>query len=167
MIRSAPAGRAPNLHRNREWLLSPKTLACLGSPTRPSCTNGGTSRRPVKVYVDAILLESGGNVTPYAGTGTSGFAGCARDSADNSAGAAGDKVVAARSRGTVVTPINDTVAAGDEGTAIYAVSDNPADCTKTVGTNLPVGKIARVITAGVAGSNLVELALEKDGLRSL
>ena len=95
-------------------------------------------------------------------TQTTGFAGFVMSPAT----AAGE-VIPVRTRGQIVTPINATVAVGAEGTTVYVHGTNPADIDVTATAGASIGKIARVLTAGSAGSNLVAIAFEADGLRSI
>lgn len=81
-------------------------------------------------------------------------------------GGAAGTVVDVRRVCWLVTAINVLVAIDDEGAAVYAVTNNPADVNKSSTANMPIGKIARVITAGSAGSNSVVLFLEADGYSS-
>lgn len=120
-----------------------------------------------ETLVSGQLVQRGTNATEIRdlqNDATSGFGGLLHGS-----GAAGDAVDVKRVC-RLITSIASTVAAGDEGTAVYAdtsgtASNNPADITKTSTNNLPVGKIAYVKLAGSAGANTVVLELRADGER--
>lgn len=120
-----------------------------------------------KVYVNAILEKTGLHVQPYDGTGTADFAGISRDNQDATGVTSGDLKVGARKRGRVRTSLNTTVAALDEGKTVYANNDNLADCDYSSTGSLPIGKVARVILAGTAGANEVEISIAADGIQGV
>jgi hypothetical protein len=117
------------------------------------------------IYEGAVVVEgsAAGGVTNHT-TGTTGFVGFAMSPAS----ASGVKIPV-RVRGTIVTSLAATIAQTDVGATVYAVanSTNPQDMNLTSTSNLPVGKIVTVLLAGASGANLVEVAFEADGLRSI
>jgi hypothetical protein len=88
------------------------------------------------------------------------FYGFAHRQCDNSGGAASAKLVRVRQRGMVEIPVVGATSAADIGDTVYASDDDTF--TKTVGSNTPIGKIAR----WVSGTTCI-VAFEAVQLRSL
>lgn len=114
------------------------------------------------IYDGAVVIEDGTlaeGVKHHAAT-TAGFKGIALTGAS-----ASGEMVEVLEDGYVVTSLAATVAAGGEGATVYAVanSTNLADANLTSTSNLPIGKIARVLTAGTTGANLVVVKVQGDG----
>lgn len=110
-----------------------------------------------------VGLEAGsddGNVIPMpADPSNTAFTGFARETVDNSAGADGDKEVLIQLQGVVKLSVTGVVA-GDEAEAVYASSDN--DFTLTAGSDLPIGRVVKVVSAGVAFVHFKARALRDD-----
>jgi hypothetical protein len=106
---------------------------------------------------DGTALQEVKNIVASA---TSDFAGIL-----DSDGKASERVDVVR-KGYLVTSMAGTVAAGDEGTAVYAVDNNPLTITKSSTSNMPIGQINRVITAGTGANNKVVIYFEADGFAS-
>ena len=87
-------------------------------------------------------------------------------------GGVANDVVEVRRRGhIVITKFTDALAAGDEGTAVFVDSsttanNNPQQITTTSTTNMPIGKIARVVLVGGAGVGTAVIRFEADGYTS-
>ena len=86
-----------------------------------------------------------GGPTAYDGTGTQ-FGGFALEG-----GATGDSI-RVRKRGQIELSLNDTIAQTHVGDTVYAETDDDTFGV-TVGSNLPIGKIAAVLTTGALGTN--------------
>lgn len=118
-----------------------------------------------ETFVGATLVEGTAacGVVEHAAE-TTGFAGLALGHADES----GEDIDVLRV-GLVVTSLNATVAQSNVGDTVYAPasSDNPADWNLTSASNMPVGKIVTVKTAGAAGVNEVLVLIQADGYRSI
>lgn len=99
-------------------------------------------------------------------TGTSGFAGFARRSCDNSAGVAGAKTVVVWTKGKVIIGVSDAIAMTDRGGTIE-MSDNDTFRLAAQITGLPVGRLQKIATPGASGSNEAVLVFEADSERSL
>jgi hypothetical protein len=72
------------------------------------------------------------------------FFGFAKRTADNSAGAASAVRVEVRTRGQVEIPVVGAASAADVSETVYASDDDTF--TLTVGTNTPIGKVARWVS---------------------
>lgn len=88
------------------------------------------------------------------------FAGFALMRCDNSAGAAGDKHVHVRAKGSMVLSVAGVTAVTDEGSTVYASDDDTF--TLTSAGNSAIGKIIRHIS----GTQVV-VAFESASLRSI
>lgn len=75
------------------------------------------------------------------------FLGFADQICDNSAGAAGAKLVHIRTRGAVQIAVGGTEPAGAYGAAVYASDDDTA--TFTAASNSPIGTVHRKVSTGV------------------
>jgi len=104
--------------------------------------------------------STAGEVKNVVATATADFAGVLLE------GGAAGKVVSLRRRGILIGTIVDLVSAGDEGAAVYALSNNPHDLTTVATLSMPIGTIARVITAGTAVASGVAVFFEADDLTS-
>lgn len=138
---------------------TPVKLASYGPPKI------GKFKATAAIFDGAVVVADGSVVdgVKHYSTGTAGGKGIALQPAI----AAGEYIEILED-GYIVTPIASTVAAADEGTAVYqtASSTNPADITKTSTSNLPIGTIAAVLVAGGAGSNSVIVHVQGDGHKS-
>lgn len=101
-----------------------------------------------------------GQIKDVVGSATSDFAGILLQ------GGVALDVVELRRKGIMIATVSDLVSAGDEGVLVYAIDNNPHALTKTTTVNMPIGTIARVITAGTGVANGVAIAFEADGLQS-
>lgn len=112
------------------------------------------------IYEGAAVGESAstGNARPLVAGDT--FLGFATAKADNSSGAVGDTYVRVRQKGMVKLTVTGVSADDDLGTTIYASDD--ATFTTTVGSNTPIGKLAR----WVSGTTCI-VRFEADAVQSL
>lgn len=120
-----------------------------------------------KIWAGATLFwdESNGGVDRYGGT-AGAFAGFAQETVDNTAGALGDILLDVVRKGTVVLVLSATVALTNVGDTVYAAADDDTfNLTST--SNMAIGKITRVVTAGLTGANEVEVAFEASGFTSV
>lgn len=108
----------------------------------------------------ALVWNASGQLVKH-GAETTKFAGFALQ------GGASGQVVQVRKKGNVVLALAAAVALTDIGATVYLVAneDNVFNLTST--SNLPVGKISRVVTAGGSGANEVEVEFAADDLRPL
>lgn len=111
------------------------------------------------IYEGAAVGENGsGYFRPLVAADP--FAGFALTRCDNSGGAAGDKNVHVRAKGTMVLSVVGVTAVTDEGSTVYASDDDTFTLTST--SNSAIGKIIRHIS----GTQVV-VAFEAASLRSL
>ena len=76
------------------------------------------------------------------------FQGFAQETADNSAGSAGDKRVRVLTRGRVQLTIAGLAITANDRAAVYASDDDTF--TLTVGSNSKIGNVSRWVSTGVA-----------------
>ncbi len=124
-----------------------------------------------KVYAGSVCMwDDAGSPTlgieAHAGAVTKVFAGFATELVDNTGGALGDKLAEVVRTGIVELTTNDTIAAADVNDPIYATADDDT-FTQTSTNNTPIGKITRVVIAGAAGVNRIEVKFEAAGFTSI
>ena len=107
----------------------------------------------------AVTIDGSGYAVNL--TGTSGFAGFARRTVDNSAGGAGAKSVEVWTRGKVSINVGDTIALTDRSGPIE-MSDNDTFRKGGAIAGVPVGTMQRIITPGASGANEVVLVFTAD-----
>lgn len=105
----------------------------------------------------ALTIDANGDAVNL--TGTSGFAGFARETVVNS-GAAGAKTVKVWAKGALEFNLTtDTMAKTDRGGTIE-MSDNDTFRLAAAITGCPVGKIGRVVTTGAGGKGILLFAAD-------
>lgn len=102
-------------------------------------------------YEGAAMEGEAGFLFP-AGTGggaTEVFAGFVQRLADNSAGLDGDLTVRVQERGTVELPVTGVTSATPVGAEVFASTDNDFTLSAS-GFAVPIGRVRRVVEAGIA-----------------
>jgi hypothetical protein len=110
------------------------------------------------VYEGAMLGNSSGNARPLVASDS--FVGIALRRCDNSAGAAGDLNVRAKTRGSLQVAVTGVTGVGDVNSTVYCSSDN--DFTLTSTGNTSIGKVRRY----VSGTTVI-VRFEANSVRSL
>ena len=105
----------------------------------------------VDIIADDVVFE-GAAVGESASTGTGRplvagdvFLGMCIAKTDNTGGAAADKQIRVRQKGTVKLPVTGVGGAADVGATVYASDDDTF--TLTVGSNTAIGKIVRHVSS--------------------
>lgn len=114
-----------------------------------------------KIYAGAMVMIDAGYAKPSATATGKLICGRAESTVDNSAGAAGDKVIAVR-RGVFKwenSAAGDLIAQAHVGTVCYAVDDQTVARTDGTGTRSPAGIVLQVESDGVLVETGVNLQL--------
>lgn len=116
------------------------------------------------VFQGSALVESStaGRLVKHTAE-TAGFAGMAL------AGGVQGETINVKPQCFWVGSIQGTIVASNKGAPVYlpASTDNLEDADLTSTTQLPIGRLHRVVTAGAFGTNKVVLFLQAESLRSL
>lgn len=100
-----------------------------------------------KIYQGALVkINAAGYAAKSAAEAGSTFAGIAYEQKDNSAGAAGDKVIRVENTGAFILPIASATQA-DVGSKVYAAADDVVTLTEGADKKPIVGVIVKVVSA--------------------